>query len=268
MPGNEDDMSAFSLPIIMYHGIDAAERYHLNEQAFIRQMDHLAIAGFTTVLPDALNGAGSGYRNIMISFDDGYETDFSVAFPVLARYGFKAVSFVTTGFIGVRRGYLTWQQVRELKRAGFSIQSHTHRHRLLHLLADNELREELRHSKELIEDRLGTAVTALSMPGGSFSRRVGEIAREEGYEHLFTSLPGINGAGEFERRVFNRMLIGGRTSLGRFARIVRGDAAIYRQALRSYRMRYFVKRCIGFGTYQSLWRRFYKYRGTQREERA
>ncbi len=94
---------------------------------------------------------------------------------------------------------LAWEEVAAMERSGvMNIQSHTHTHplcRVGHEIDEGRLRQELRRSRELIEGHLGTRCRYLCWPRGWFNEPAVRIAREEGYEACFSTLPGANGAG-------------------------------------------------------------------------
>ena len=86
-----------------------------------------------------------------------------------------------------------------MQRSGvMDIQSHTHTHplcRVGHEIDEARLREELRRSRGAIEGHLGTRCRFLCWPRGWFNERGVAIAREEGYEACFSTIPGANGPG-------------------------------------------------------------------------
>jgi peptidoglycan/xylan/chitin deacetylase (PgdA/CDA1 family) len=244
----------------MYHQIGGHDRYSISEYDFTRQIFALFQRGFRTLVPGELPEAPAGQGNyVMITFDDGFESDYRIAFPVLKKYGFRGVSFITTGFIG-RPGYMDWGQVRALAGAGFSVQSHTHSHRLLNTMDEKDLLGELRRSSELIEKSIGRTVTSLALPGGGRARQLVPVMRSEGYAHLFTSVPRVNPVTAFSAGEWGRVLITGDTSLPTFLEIITGDRQTYRKMLRAYLIRRTLKELVGPALYHFLWRRYYKYR--------
>jgi peptidoglycan/xylan/chitin deacetylase (PgdA/CDA1 family)/methionyl-tRNA formyltransferase len=116
---------------------------------------------------------------VIITFDDGYEDNFKVARPILERFGLHATFFVSTGLMGSDRtfdhdqtklGYgppnMSWDQIRELKKRGFDIGSHTVNHSRISELSPAELSFELRDSKSKLETELGSPAILFAYPFG------------------------------------------------------------------------------------------------------
>ena len=92
-------------------------RYVVKKPHFSEQMSCLQSAGIQGIsVSSAL--ANKNSKAIVITFDDGYETDLTVAAPILKAVNFGATFYITVGFLG-RSGYMIPQQVRELSEAGF-----------------------------------------------------------------------------------------------------------------------------------------------------
>ena len=117
-----------------------------------------------------------GYPPIVLSFDDGYQSVREVAIPLLRRFGYPSVLFVPTDYIG---GYNTfddgvepqerhcdWNDLRELARAGVSIQSHGVSHKTFSVLTLSEIEQELLRSKALLENNVGGSVEVMAFPYG------------------------------------------------------------------------------------------------------
>jgi peptidoglycan/xylan/chitin deacetylase (PgdA/CDA1 family) len=147
---------------------------------------------------------------IAITFDDGYESVYSHAFAEMGPRGIPGTVFPVVGSIdGYNRWdvqlsrrpfkHVSWSQLRELAAGGFEVGSHTLSHRDLTRLDPKTLENELRDSRAILEDRLGTGVTCLSYPFGRYSARVIDGALDAGYTRGFTSVPSRSG---------NRMAIG------------------------------------------------------------
>lgn len=96
-------------------------------------------------------------KYVVLTFDDGYRDFYTEAFPVLKRYGYTSTVFLPTAFIdGGNRGllgkqHLSWKQVQQLHAEGVAFGSHTVNHPQLSHLKLDEVDDELRRSKEIIE---------------------------------------------------------------------------------------------------------------------
>lgn len=189
-----------SVPILMYHAVAekppaATRRLSVSPGSLEEQVVFLAESGFTGMtfseLADAFaTGRVLPERPVVLTFDDGYADFADSAWSILARYGFPATVFVTSGWIadagakaaGTPLGQmLTWAQVRELAAAGVEIGAHSHSHPELDQLTDTTLCDELRVGRELLEDCIGAPVRALAYPFGYSTPRVRLAARAAGY---------------------------------------------------------------------------------------
>ena len=128
-------------------------------------------------------------KRILITFDDGFQSVFDHALPVLEEYNFKASIFCVTDFIGKssawdvygKNNHLDKKSIRRLSELGHEIGSHTCTHANLPYLSEKDLVIELYNSKSKLEEITGKAVTSLSFPFGSWNKRVWTKAREIGY---------------------------------------------------------------------------------------
>ena len=175
--------------------------YHMVNSMFISlavepsdfdwQMKYLVDHGYHTITPDELYDflAGQGTlpdRPVLITFDDGYVDNYTNAYPILKKYNLKATIFIVTGFVSKRKGYLTWDQLREMEQNGITMQSHTVTHAPLPELPDDRIREELVESKKQAEAELGHPIEFIAYPTGVHDLHIVGIAKEAGYKGGFT----------------------------------------------------------------------------------
>lgn len=191
--------------VLMYHAIPrrrdelehADPRYAVDAAGFRRHLrEARAMGRVVRAVRDLRRRPAERERGAVgLTFDDGHETNFTQAFPLLMDEGATADFFVNPSVVG-STGFVTWAQLREMAAAGMSIQSHGYTHRYFDELSAREVRAELHQSKAMIEDRLGVPVTLFAPPGGRITGPVVEVARELGYEAVCTSRPGYwNGRG-------------------------------------------------------------------------
>jgi peptidoglycan/xylan/chitin deacetylase (PgdA/CDA1 family) len=124
-----------------------------------------------------------------LTFDDGHESDYHEAFPVLRELELRATFFVVPTLVDTA-GHVTWSQLREMTAAGMEIGSHSLTHPFVDRLDRAALRREFGDSKAMIEDRLGAAVLVASLPRGWPSPLLAPVLGELGYRAFFTSRAG------------------------------------------------------------------------------
>jgi peptidoglycan/xylan/chitin deacetylase (PgdA/CDA1 family) len=134
----------------------------------------------------------------LITIDDGYSVGYTVAWPILKKFGYPFTMFIYTDYVrgGPKAGggSLTWEQLAQMRDAGVSIQSHTVSHPDLRRKQagatpeayDEWLWNELHGSKSIIEEKLGVRVTAFALPYGLTNDHVRDVATRAGYEAVFT----------------------------------------------------------------------------------
>lgn len=200
-------------------------RYVVDAGEFRAQLAHLRAGNFRVLnVTEALRqdkGADDSPR-VVLTFDDGCETDLTVAAPLLGEAGYNATFYVTTGHVN-RRGYLSAAQLRELSDMEFDIGCHSMTHRLLLPgVTDAQLHTEVVEAKDRLEQLTGRRVLNFSCPGGRWSKRVAATARAAGYESVATSNIGLNTAST-DRLCLSRVAVMRHTTLAELARICRGE---------------------------------------------
>ena len=179
---------AYHIPILGYHRVGISKRDHVptvSREAFERQLAFLArhhyhVLGLQDVVDRLDQRQPMSRRSVVITFDDGYEQTYTVAWPLLKQFGFPATVFVMPAEVGLP-GFVTWEHVVELSNNGVTIGSHTMHHRYIPHVAEERLAEELVDSKRVIEQHIGRTVHFLSYPIGGFTARAQAIARAAGY---------------------------------------------------------------------------------------
>lgn len=127
---------------------------------------------------------------IGFTFDDGNESDFTLALPRLIAHGRTARFFACAGRID-KPGYLGRRELRDLAAAGMIIGCHGFAHLNWTTASDSELQHEVQGGKRAIEDVIGAPVDVASAPFGALDRRVVRAVAEAGFESLFTSSGGF-----------------------------------------------------------------------------
>jgi peptidoglycan/xylan/chitin deacetylase (PgdA/CDA1 family) len=179
MAGDDADHSGFPGP--------AAAVYKLSQPLFERHLEAISAAGLAPQIVSATDWPSQ--TPLFLTFDDGGISATEVIAPLLERRGWLGHFFATTNCIG-RPGFLSPKQLRDLAAQGHLIGSHSASHPTrMSQLTRSQLLQEWTFSRARLEDILGTPVETASVPGGYYSRAVGETAAEAGYRVLFCSEP-------------------------------------------------------------------------------
>jgi peptidoglycan/xylan/chitin deacetylase (PgdA/CDA1 family) len=192
---------------IMYHDVvedgdfessgfpgQGANVYKLRRQDFERHLDAIRAAvpiGSVTIvspLRDTLRQQGIA-PEVFLTFDDGGVSFARPIADLLEARGWRGHFFITTDRIG-QPGFLSAAQIHDLFRRGHVIGSHSHTHPTrMAALGRAAMDDEWRRSLSILSGILGENVKVASVPGGYYSRQVGESAAAAGIEALFTSEP-------------------------------------------------------------------------------
>lgn len=252
--------------VLMYHAlwrsarerdaIDPADRpYALQLSEFARQIDMLRERGIELLDPAALRGDTAVRSGVVITFDDGHASNAQLALPLLRERGLRAAFFITTGFVGMRSGYCSVEQLRELDAAGMEVGGHGHSHRFLSDLADAELESELDASRRALREWLGKAPSQMSFPGGRFDPRVLRAAARNGFELLYGSMPGRIALPLDASRVLPRIAVRPGQAAAGFLADARGDAWPLLRARGVYAAKAALRRVLGNSGYHRLYQR-------------
>lgn len=183
-----------NLPILVYHIVRprylsdsrAVRAIALTPRTFNAEMKYLGAAGYHVVqFSDLENYFQSGKtlpsNPIILSFDDGWSDQFVYAFPILEKYHYAATFFVFTNSIG-HRGFLTWNELRQLLAAGMTIGDHTRSHPYLTSITNPAvLWNEINGSKQVLEKNLGVTINEFAYPFGAYNPAVIAMVKKAGY---------------------------------------------------------------------------------------
>ena len=255
------------IPILLYHALFERrahpEKYAVASGTFEQHINYLSKKGFESLSFDAfLDGFQPDPRKkyIIITFDDGNYSDYSIAFHILRKHRFGATFFVTVGRIGTR-DYLNWDHLKEMIDGGMSIQSHSLNHFFLSDLSNGNLQKELTESKKNLEDKFSLPVHFISLPGGFYSRRVLKAAQGAGYKGVATSGPGLNRLGTLEEefKLYKRFVITRKIRMDGFREIVHGHLLFNAKSQVVYQLKSMAKKVLGSRGYYVIWSRWFKY---------
>lgn len=185
-----DDITEFSTsgkysPVsLMYHSIletpySSLEGLFVRPSEFEDQLVTLESLGYTYVFADEFELSDT--PSVMLTFDDGYEDNYTEMFPILKKYNAKATIFMITSAID-SEGYLSRDQIKEMAASGLvRFASHTDSHRNLASLSEESIRNEFETSKQILAELTGHETNAICYPTGSVNEDIAEIAAEYFY---------------------------------------------------------------------------------------
>lgn len=221
------------LLIINYHSIfyqglkekqffDPVFSVYLND--FIEQLILIGESGIPVIGLDEMNNF-EGEKAIAITFDDGHESDFRIAYPLLRENEMKASFF--PNYKNVNDNANRWNEYRELSDMGFGIGSNGLNTVSLNQLSNKEQLIELSESKLRIEDCIGKEINDFSLYGGSLGRQTEKFARMSGYKKLLGSQFGCNNLLE-DNYILKRWNITRATSTKVFSETLSMEGARYK----------------------------------------
>jgi len=218
-----------SIPVVMYHHVSpVACGLTVTPALFEEHIRYLKRDGWRSLSGDEfleiIQEGEVPFRCVLLTFDDGFADNYVYAYPILKKYGMKAVLFIATSFIEdvkIKREHFkplphnetrklalterryevmcTWSELREMQESGvFDIQSHSHSHETPAYIKEkrySELKKDLLMSKERIEERLSKDVLHLGWPKGYYDEEGIKIATDLGFRAIYTTERGPNTAG-------------------------------------------------------------------------
>ncbi|NEU32307.1 polysaccharide deacetylase family protein [bacterium LRH843] len=216
---------------LMYHYFSSNEsRYVISKERFHKQMDLLYQLGYKAISIEKYfdfveNGKSVPPNAVVITFDDGAKEIYDQAIPILKMYGYPSATFIIPKLIDDQEYnqssgmWLSWDQIRELKKERMSFYSHTYNcHHYVDIdekgnqkpslanriyLKDKkrcETEDEYRHrikkdmllAEKRITAELGNQPKFLCVPYGAYNDIVIEVGNEIGVKLFFTAHDGIN----------------------------------------------------------------------------
>jgi peptidoglycan/xylan/chitin deacetylase (PgdA/CDA1 family) len=178
----------FYIPILEMHDFNSNPKtpYTMSPAQLSEEMAFLKSHGFHTVSLDHVYNAihhnlPLPSRPIVLTFDDGYESNFIIAAPILKKYGFCATEFMVSSFVN-KPGFLTEAQLKNMTRSHiWEIESHTVSHSDLTKLKKDELWNELSRSKDDLASIVQSPIHYFSYPYGAYNEPVLRDVERTGY---------------------------------------------------------------------------------------
>jgi peptidoglycan/xylan/chitin deacetylase (PgdA/CDA1 family) len=212
-----------SIPILMYHSISRKRDNSLfvPPKVFEKQMEHLKKAGYHTLsfkdLKNWKTGDDIPDKPLLITFDDGYLDNFTIAYPILKKFQMKATIFVPSDFIGFPN-HVNWSQIKEMEQSRcIEFGVHTRHHVDLTIQSPMKLKDEIMGAKRRLDEKLEHTTIAFAYPSGRYNHNVVEAVKRAGFEFAVTTSSGraLQNQGNLK---LHRVRITGIQSLAHFVR--------------------------------------------------
>ena len=199
------------VPILMYHHVDYSQHVESLQSAnvvepdrFEWHMKYLKDHHFHVISVDDLVQGLKGKKRlppkaVAITLDDGYEDNYTHAYPILKKYGYPAMIFLPSDLMNTT-GFLTWDQIKEMVANNIDMGSHTRTHVYLpDTIIGGKAWDEIFMSKKILEDHLAVPIKYFCYPSGGFSEEIQVMVAQAGYEAAFTT---NRGASRFNKDLF------------------------------------------------------------------
>jgi peptidoglycan/xylan/chitin deacetylase (PgdA/CDA1 family) len=185
---------------LMYHSVKPEEVARFSRQMeLLKKCAHVVGADFSEA------DAFPAKRYVAVTFDDGFESFNRAVLPILREKRIPVTVFVATRYLGKLPGWIAdegqgsakerlmdEEELRALLNGGLvSVGSHSVSHSPLRcsVMSTDDIRFELKGSKQYLEERLGLRITLFALPYGAFDDQVLQLAKEAGYYRVFLSEP-------------------------------------------------------------------------------
>ena len=236
--------------VLAYHELStwpSEDIYQLTPEAF---STHVSVA------KELFLREGTSFE---FTFDDAHISQVELAAPILEQASLYGIFFAPAAWIGCRNGIASWRNLRALLQSGHRIGSHGNTHALLTHCTTSELTEELLRSRLTLEDKLGCAVTSLSLPGGRCNSDVAAQASATGYKHIYTSQPSWGTPRPYqsakEVKLIGRLAVRRKMKTDTIAQYLRKDPYTVIPLAAGFHLRKGVRHILGDQRYQQVWRR-------------
>jgi peptidoglycan/xylan/chitin deacetylase (PgdA/CDA1 family) len=233
-------------------GAGDGDFYTVAGAQFARQLELLqARGGECLPVEDLLRATTVPENKFVLSFDDGTADHYEVVLPLLRARRWQGIFFIPTAKLN-QPGYLTNDRVQELAAAGHAIGFHSHEHRRLDLLPDEEIRRQIALSQKIVGDIIGARPLLFVPPGGFVDDRIRKAARDSGVRLMRTMRWGYNK--KLDLMALETLPINRYTNEKKFLRLLES-----RRVPLLYTGKEIVKRLVPLRTYERLRRLLFKF---------
>ena len=212
------------IPILLYHNFvstvpdtDPDNFNYINTpQSFEENIQVFLENGYTITSTKALDDANIGKielpaKLLLITFDDGYYSNYEYIYPIVKKYNVKVSIFIITDNMGKEidgTKYLSWEECLEMQNSGLvEIYSHSKRHLFYDKLPVREIRDDVVESYKIIENKLGSkSLKVFAYPYGAYTKETVKALKNNGIDMQVYDI-GVNNFKDFDKHYIKRINI-------------------------------------------------------------
>lgn len=220
----DNQMSDIKIPVLLYHDFvtvlpksdDEDFNYINTPQSLEENIKTFLEAGYTFISMKELNDSIDRKdelpsKPILMTLDDGYYSNYEYVYPILKKYEIKASIFVITDNIGKEiegKKYLGWDECSEMQESGLvAIYSHSKRHIFYDRFSVKTIRDDVKESYEVIEEKLGKKdLKVFAYPYGAYTKEAVFMLKMNGINMQLYDI-GMNYLNKFDRNYIKRINI-------------------------------------------------------------
>ncbi|MGN6371749.1 MAG: polysaccharide deacetylase family protein [Solirubrobacteraceae bacterium] len=228
--------SSATVPILMYHVINPPPAgapfpgLYVTREELQAQVDALAKAGFHAVTMDQMLAAWRGYRSlpskpVVLSFDNGYQSQYTNALPVLRSVGWAGVENIQLTGLPPSQGGMSEDQVRGLVAAGWELDTQGFSHADLIAITPSELRYQVAVARREVQRRYHVATNWFCYPSGHYNATVIAEVKAAGYVGATSVVPGWASPSDDPYRLPRLRVLGGTSPTSLLAQIAAAESA-------------------------------------------
>ena len=181
---------------LMYHRFNE-NKYpstNIRNEVFLKHLDEINNSKFEFISFNKFNEIIKNKMEknyLLLTIDDGFESFYLNAWPVLKKRKIPFILFVSTREVG-NYGYMTWKQIKEIDSSGLAtIGNHSHTHEYLIDWKDNKIKSDLITSIEIFKKELGYSPEIFSYPFGEYSINLKKIVEDLNFKFAFGQHSGV-----------------------------------------------------------------------------
>lgn len=213
------------IPVLCYHAIgdDKTNTLYVSQDKFKEQMQYLKNNGYFTLNLEEfkdyiINNKPVPEKSVLITFDDGYANNYSLAFPILKDNSQNATIAIITDFLN-DGFYLSKQQILEMQNNGIEFVSHTTKHQAMNEFSYEDQLKILKDSKNSLESIIGQPVDTFIYPFSKYNNNSKKAVKDAGYSIAF-NLDGGIASTQNELVNINRQYVNGNYNLDQFINLL------------------------------------------------